>query len=215
MTGSNINPVMSFRFNAKYGFFTYPQAENLTKELILEHFNELGIKEYCICEERHTDSGKHFHAYIGWENPFCTRNERKFDIGGRHPNIQRVRSRAASITYCKKDGDYIGNVENPTGCGKYSELAEAVDETSFWRIAATKHPRDYVINLEKLEYFCGKKFKPNIEDYDNGYTMWRLPEELTGWTGHNIGGGADGVGRVLFRSLPADAGPAHSLIPYV
>jgi len=52
---------------------------------------------------------------------------------------------------------------------------------------AEHHPRDFVINHERLEYFANKRFKKSHADYVPNYTVFaNLPGELEDWVAGNF-----------------------------
>lgn len=173
---------MTFRFNAKRLFATYPQANTLTKEEIYEFYKQSLLAKTCIIgEETHADSGRHFHVYVEWERPYCTRSARCFDIRDYHPNCQSVRNKSAVINYVTKEDNTFGDTGDVLGTDGERALADAETADEFWAIARRKHPRDYVVNLEKLEYFVSKKFKQDPEPYRSEFSDFNITDELTTW----------------------------------
>lgn len=171
-----------FRFNAKRLFVTYPQANDLTKEAIYEFFKtQLQATIVIIGQERHADTGIHFHAYVEWERPYCTRSPRFADIGPNHPNIQSVRNRAAVVNYVTKENDTFGDLGDVLGTSRKRALAECETEDDFWKTAREQYPRDYVINMEKLEYYAKKKFKQAVDPYRSEFSEFSATGELLGW----------------------------------
>ncbi len=117
-------------YHWKAFFLTYAQAEGLTKETIFDwfHANEGSINKLLVGSERHADGGKHFHVYIQFTERKRLRNIRKWDIGGYHPNIQKVRSEKKCKDYCIKDGDYVGDFNH----SRYNYRKEVAD-TEAWQ----------------------------------------------------------------------------------
>jgi len=108
------NFAMSFRFNSKSFFLTYPQCE-APKEELMNHLDELSELEWCVVSrEQHEDGNYHLHAVgqfitkVNWRNPNC------FDYLGFHPNIQSPRNLKAVIEYVCKDGDTCSKGTRPT-----------------------------------------------------------------------------------------------------
>lgn len=97
-----------FRLQAKGWFLTYPRC-NFTKEDILTFLKAKreGLKQILVARELHADGSPHIHAYLYYESKFNCTNERFFDLGSCHPNIQVAKSLKAVQAYVKKDGDYI------------------------------------------------------------------------------------------------------------
>jgi len=174
---------MPFRFHAKNLFVTYPQADGLTKERLQHFYEELGCSSYTISRELHQTGDVHFHGLIQWATPFDTRDERRFDVDGRHPNIQRCRKVRDVWRYVTKDGDYISNRAEPdeSNSNKFAALANADTVETFWSIAKEECPRNYVVDHERLEYFANKKFKAEKKIYEPSYTNFNIPDEVSEW----------------------------------
>nr|QKI28984.1 Rep [Forsythia suspensa CRESS virus] len=61
--------------------------------------------EYCIiARESHESGDHHYHVGIRFTKPIRTKDPRKFDILGFHPNIQPAKDFQRWVAYCKKDG---------------------------------------------------------------------------------------------------------------
>lgn len=155
---------MSFRFNARAAFLTYPKCDG-RKEDLVEFLDALDPKptDIAACQEEHKDGTKHLHALIRYGAKVNIKNARHWDWNGHHPNVGPVRNQAASLKYLQKeDGEPIirGFIDvgggshggrGGDGDGKYIELArsgmvsEAIEEFS------RQHPRDYVINKTRCE----------------------------------------------------------------
>lgn len=68
------------------------------------------IQEYIVATEDHADGGKHIHAFIKYSTKIEFTPSR-FDILGYHGNYQKASSWKAVQDYCKKDGNYISNID--------------------------------------------------------------------------------------------------------
>lgn len=100
----------NFRIQAKYVFLTYAQADDLNNKdnVIWELRNKVPSPEAWACgEEVHENGGKHFHVLLRYADRVDIRDERFFDIDGKHPNIQGARAWKRVLEYCIKGGDYI------------------------------------------------------------------------------------------------------------
>lgn len=97
-----------FRLQAKGWFLTYPKC-SLTKEDALEALKgkRKGLKQVLVSRELHEDGSPHLHCYLYYDQKFDCTNERFFDLGVFHPNVQVAKSLRAVQAYIKKDGDYI------------------------------------------------------------------------------------------------------------
>lgn len=98
---------MPFKFDSQHFFLTYAQSDIDNQELIngLQLIAELEWVR--VCRERHEDGNWHSHAVGRFKRRFQTRNERAFDVAGRHPKIEPVRSIARALEYVSKDGDTL------------------------------------------------------------------------------------------------------------
>lgn len=103
------------RFQGKKYFLTYPQC-TLSKEevsaFLQEHFD---VATFTVARELHQDGTPHIHACLLLSSSVNSTNIRLFDINGFHPNIKALKTLSdfqRVHKYCKKDGDYISNVED-------------------------------------------------------------------------------------------------------
>nr|QXN75463.1 MAG: replication associated protein [Virus sp.] len=121
---------MNFTLHAKNFIFTYPQCD-VALDFILEYiklkFLELDAKvvKWCVASEKHQDGNLHRHAFIGLESNVRAKiNINFFDCNGFHPNIQAARSAKAVIKYCKKEGEYISNIDGEVNDGDREQVAK-------------------------------------------------------------------------------------------
>lgn len=87
------------------------------------------IKEYVIASEKHQDGSPHVHAFIKYSKK-VTLNPTKFDIFGHHGNYQVAKSWNAASKYCKKDGDFIANIDTESATqkkGKFNKMLMSMD----------------------------------------------------------------------------------------
>lgn len=128
----------SFKFDSQTFFLTYAQAGALTWQAIIDKLRSVkDITWARIAKEAHEDGQPHYHIVGRFVSRVQSKNARVFDVDGKHPNIQRVRSTKHALNYISKDGEFwdIGTV--PSGD----------DETEdFDPVAAAN-------DLPKLEYF--------------------------------------------------------------
>ena len=47
-------------------------------------------------------------------------------------------------------------------------------------------PRDYILNHEKLEYFCAKNFKPVVKPFESKYNDWAICETMKNWVKNEL-----------------------------
>ena len=122
---------------AKGWFCTWPQCP-IPKELALKLLDGVlgGIKEYVIAEEKHEDGSPHLHAFLKL-NRRVNFKPRMFDLEdlGKvyHGHYEVAKCWRAVERYCKKDGDYISNLDLASakakkGKMKKEDLLRDVDE---------------------------------------------------------------------------------------
>lgn len=100
--------------SAKKGWFcTWPKCP-VSKEDALTILNTNGlpeIEEYVIAEEKHEDGSPHLHAFLKFKKRVRFNQVKdKLDLLEYHGNYQGARNWVAVEKYCKKDGDYISNI---------------------------------------------------------------------------------------------------------
>lgn len=157
----NFAPSMPFRFDGLLFFLTYPQSD-LTPNAVHEHINGLkAIKWLRVCRESHANGQPHLHAVGSFVSRFQSRNERVFDIQGRHPNIQSVRSVKHALEYVAKDGEFTDFGTIPTvGSTKRSarelyEAASSLPESEYWLQAAESGVNfQYAKRFRELQWRC-------------------------------------------------------------
>lgn len=147
---------MPFKFDSNYVFLTYPQASFNHNELH-GFINSVCPTEWCrICTELHTDGNPHCHVVAKFTKRFQSRNERIFDFGERHPNIQPVRSVPKALHYVSKDGEFTDFGTIPSGGTKRSaeealSLAGDPDESKYLRACLeARVPYQYAKRLREL-----------------------------------------------------------------
>lgn len=165
---------MPFAFNAKYGLFTYAQCGTLDPFQVVELFSELGA-ECIIGREAHEDGGIHLHAFVDFGRKFRTRDERKFDVGGCHPNVSPSRGTPEKgYDYAIKDGDVVGGgLERPSGSRVSSaseawpEIIAAESREEFWRLVQELAPRSLLCNFPSLRSYAEWRYRPEPTPYQH------------------------------------------------
>lgn len=118
--------VMAFRLrNLKY-LVTWPQANQLSIDLIYEHLRNIEEIEYCvICEELHEDEHPHYHAYVQFAKKLNSRRN-LFTIEENVANVKVVGRTNADvqrcIAYVKKDGIFREYGERPESLRKLQRI---------------------------------------------------------------------------------------------
>jgi len=198
-----------FRFAAKYGLFTYAQCGDLDPFAVVDHFASLG-SECIIGREDHADGGTHLHAFAMWESKFNSRDARKFDVCGHHPNVVAgYGTPEKGWDYATKDGEIVGGgLERPSRNGvgeaasKWSEIVASETAEQFWDATARLDPRALCCSFVSLEKFVAWKYRPLPTEYESpeGVTfdtgeLGQLPD----WVDSNLGGGSIGERSPLSR----------------
>lgn len=180
---------MVFRLQAKRIFLTYAQCP-LTKEELLSELQKLpNFHQYVISRELHEDGNYHLHAIVTLTTRINTTNKRYFDVKDYHPNIVTIKTNADFSrikTYVEKDGDFIGDLPiTKKGWGAILKESTNVDE--FLNNIKEEYPRDYCLNLQRLEYAATKNFKKIDTPYTpNPDWTFNIPDELTAWRTENL-----------------------------
>lgn len=108
---------------------TWPQSDNLTNEMILEHLKEeCGEMEYAIiCEELHADGLAHHHAVV-LTGKRLRRSRNIFVIDIFQCNVKRLKTQAdvkRAVTYVMKDANYIEHGKRPDYTKKLDKREKA------------------------------------------------------------------------------------------
>jgi len=185
-------PANGFNFDGVHVFLTYPQCTLERAELRDFLREKIPNCEYCICRELHDDGSPHLHAYVHFGGRKRFASATAFDVGGFHPNIQKPRSARDVIAYCRKEdpeplvSDGLETVsEGKGGWKEVLEMSRSRDE--FLELARERFPRDYVLSLERLLFFCEWRFGREDTPYSGrARSEFREPETLTNWVNTNL-----------------------------
>jgi len=175
--------LMVFQLCSKNILLTYAQC-NLSKQTVLERLRLLCDTVYItVSEELHEDGRPHIHAYLALDTPFRSRNERIFDIGGFHPNIvSNIRAPAKCKDYVQKHGNFVEEGEPPALKRKWDELNDTTSKAEFLSTALEISPRDYYMNLERLQYAANYKFKYSAPEYVHDITLqFNITDDMKTW----------------------------------
>lgn len=118
-------PAGAFLLRAKYILLTYSQVDEdvFRWQQVRNIIHEFGGR--CrIGRELHSNGGVHFHAFCIKDARFVTRNARKFDVEGFHPNIERINGTPEKVwKYVAKDGNLVHDdiPEPPLGRSKQAK----------------------------------------------------------------------------------------------
>lgn len=174
-----------FQLNILNAFLTYPQVGQSTRDALYTFLTTTFDLSYiCVSEELHADGNKHFHAFLKFKKRFRSNRESVFDFDGNHPNIQSAYNPGKCLEYVKKDGNFIEDGEPPAIADKkrtWDSVVDCATKEEFMLAIQTTFPRDYVLNLERIEYFADKKFKPENPVYTPTFSDFIVPERLQEW----------------------------------
>jgi hypothetical protein len=99
---------------------------------------------------------------------------------------------SSSLLIVINKGDYIDmgiQLKSKKVDGWATLLAESTTQQEFMTAASAAFPRDYVLNLEKLEYFAKQKYQ-KIQTYTIEYPNFvNVPTVLTDWVRNSLGSG--------------------------
>lgn len=167
-----------FRFSAKKIGLTYSCPQNAadnpieTSEELRDFLLSIFISgKYIVSRELHQSGKRHFHAFFYADENFETRDVRRFDFKGVHPNIVNKPGRPWEV-YVSKAGDYVTN---------YFEEKSSVYERALALEGAG--PALELIKSEKPRDFClyGDRLRKNIEDHMQSKRRRPEPPLLNCW----------------------------------
>ena len=189
----NIMPASHFAYDGVHVFVTYPQCP-LERTVLRDFFQALSPGcEYCIGRELHSDGNYHLHAYVHFGVRRRFTSPSAFDVDGYHPNIQRPRRVADVIAYCRKEDTeplVSPGLESlpSTGVPGWGALLEmSVSRDEFLERVRERFPREYVLRLRELLYFCEWKFGRDATTYcGRARGEFREPVALTDWVTVNL-----------------------------
>lgn len=69
------------------------------------------LRYVCVAQEKHEDGNPHLHALLCLKKKVDIQNQRYFDIGTFHPNMQAAKHIHKVYHYVRKDGDFIEDGE--------------------------------------------------------------------------------------------------------
>lgn len=187
---------MPFRFAARYVLLTYAQCGDLDPFRVVEHLGSLGA-ECIIGREDHADGGIHLHAFTDFNRKFQSRNERVFDVDGRHPNVLiGRRTPEAMWDYATKDGDVVaGGLERPSGEGlsetssKWSRILLAETREEFFALIQELDPRALCVSFGSIRTYADWRYRPTPDPYQHPSSVRLCTDqypELDDWVQRNL-----------------------------
>lgn len=162
----------AFYFRSRYALLTYAQCTDLDPWAVSDHLSTIPA-ECIIGRENHADGGVHLHAFVDFGTRYATRDTRRFDVDGRHPNIQPCgRTPGTMYDYAIKDGDVVaGGLERPGGddvsglSSQWDRIVDAENADEFWELVRTLAPRVLLTNFNSLRSYCEWRYRPVVADY--------------------------------------------------
>lgn len=163
---------MPFRFAGRYALLTYAQCSDLDPFAVVNHLGSLGA-ECIIGREDHSDGGVHLHAFTDFNRKFESRNERVFDVDGRHPNVLRgTRTPEKMWDYATKDGDIVGGgLSRPSGVGVspsgsvWHQIILSETREQFFAACAELDPRSLCVSFGSLRTYADWKYRESRDPY--------------------------------------------------
>lgn len=210
----------SFHFRSRYALLTYAQCGDLDPWSVSNFLSTIPA-ECIIGRETHADEGIHLHAFVDFGERYFTSDARRFDVDGRHPNIQPCgRTPAKMYDYAIKDGDVVaGGLARPggedvAGAGNvWDRIVDAPTAPEFWELVRALAPRVLLTNFNSLRSYVEWKYKPEVAEYITPPgIVFDLSgvEELGQFVRESLSG--ECVGKSSYTSLRGE--PPRSLAPY-
>lgn len=200
-----------FRLQAKNISLTYPQSNDLTKEIIRDFLQTtLGsnLSEWIIAEEKHQDGNLHFHVGLRTHDKLHIRDAAYFDCNGRHPNVQAAKNWKAWVKYCKKEGNYICSISAHDALDALS----AKSPTSFYKLVKQTYPKDYLFRKQSLDYLATQLFENIAPTFEPEYgldSFVNVPTELSSYLEGCIDGQASLPTYPTFPNLTSPIDRSH------
>lgn len=185
---ASVDPPRQFDFHAKHALLTYAQCNRDKEELLQFLITSTGAEYVVVGHELHEDGGDHLHAFVTFKRKFRTRDPRRFDFSGFHPNIVPGRDQGG-IDYAKKDGDWVefGTPPFTNKTGSVSRdakwkgiLDDAQSTNSFLQLVRERAPYEYVTQYAKLRDFANHHYNAPSE-YQSEFTDFTIRPEIQAW----------------------------------
>lgn len=173
---------MPFKFDSTTFFLTYPQSD-FENDAIIRELNAICELAWArACREEHEDGQPHTHVVGAFKRRFQSRNERVFDVSGRHPNIQSVRSIARALDYVSKEGNFTDYGEVPVKKAKraWSDVLEAAKGSEMDWLQVVHEERMGPHVAKRIRELCQSE-SVDLDEYDNrpiSKALQVVPEEF-------------------------------------
>lgn len=192
----------AFNFFGNHVLLTYPQCDGLDPQEIVACVESTG-GECIIGRENHVDGGIHFHCFVQWIVEFSTTDQRRFDVGGFHPNFRKMyRTPEKGYDYAIKDRDLVGGtLERPSGTvarkakSPWVEIILAETRDEFFDLCAKLDPRSLCVGFVGLSKYVDWKYRVDRSPYSTPGGVSIVPDavpELSRWVRENLGGNGGG-----------------------
>jgi len=182
----------SFLIHARTFFLTYPHCD-LGSDILRDFLvTERGVSRYIVCNELHEDGSPHLHALIIYDKAKRITNDGYFNIRGYHPNIQRGRNTKAIFEYCRKDGNYITNMDESAKELRppYSKLImESTSAHEFIEKIICYYPEVAIRSWASIKAFAADRYgsKIDLRDSIEGLNFFIIPNDLQHWIDNYLG----------------------------
>lgn len=172
-----------FRLNCAQLFLTYPKCD-LDPQAALDLLRaKFDFERYVIATEKHQDGTNHLHVYLhrGPGKKFNIRRPDALDLLGHHGNYQSCRSASAVQAYCKKEGNFLSNVEERKENPLLDILTEVSEGSTTSREALktmmTTRPRDFLLYRDRMMKTL-QALSPVTTPIPHPLESFNLPQEL-------------------------------------
>uniref|UniRef100_A0A8E7G292 Replication-associated protein n=1 Tax=Grus monacha Genomoviridae sp. TaxID=2814962 RepID=A0A8E7G292_9VIRU len=188
----------TFRLQSRYVLLTYSQCGDLDPWLV--HDTIISFPAECIIgRENHRDGGIHLHAFVDFGKRIDLRDNRRFDVDGRHPNIAPCgRTPQTMLDYAIKDGDVVAGGLNPrldistaTSDTVWHRIANAETVDEFWSTVRELAPRALLCNHQSLRAYADWHYRPVATKYEHPPGLQLRTDhvpELDEWVRDNLSG---------------------------
>ncbi|ALE29838.1 replication associated protein [Lake Sarah-associated circular virus-51] len=205
-------PSRTFRIDARHLELTYSRCnatvEDITEFLETTVASSAQCHSWFAAREYHQDGVPHYHILVKFNKRRTFRNSREYDFNGHHPRIKPVRNVHDYFRYIsdpskpsrdttfastgwmdpiprdgargggrgRRDDDLGGD-----GC-TWGDIVRADGKDEYFTLLKLHKPRDYCLNLQRLEYTASRLFTaitPYVPEYE--YDTFNVPEELHEW----------------------------------
>ncbi len=188
----------SFRVQSRYVLLTYSQCGELDPWAVHDSITSYPA-ECLIGRENHADGGIHLHAFVDFGRRINLRDSRRFDVDGRHPNIQPCgRTPQKMLDYAIKDGDVVAGGLSPTvgtevqgADNVWARIADAASVEEFWELARELAPRALLCNHQSLRAYAEWHYRPATVAYEHPPGLHLCTggvPELDAWVRDNLSG---------------------------